>query len=229
VQDSEFPLAAFHKLGYTHVAINGQKGYHGVAIVSKIPLQIIDRRSFCEKGMPAISLWHCPRRRARQAITLHNFYVPAGGDEPDPAINPKFAHKLAFLDEMTHWTNAKDRGDRRNSGWRSHIAPLETDVWNHKALLRVVSHTPIEVEKLNLLRDAGPWIDVLRHFVGAEERLYTWWSYRAGLGEVRQRAALTMFGSAKALSRVSTAPGFFARAAAGSAFRHVPVMVDFRL
>ena len=49
-RDSEFPLAAFHKLGYPHVAINGQKGYHGVAIASKIPLQIIDRRSFCEKG-----------------------------------------------------------------------------------------------------------------------------------------------------------------------------------
>ena len=33
----------------------------------------------------------------------NNFYVPAGGDEPDPAVNLKFAHKLAFLDEMRGW------------------------------------------------------------------------------------------------------------------------------
>ena len=26
---------------------------------------------------------------------------------------------------------------------------------------------------------AGPWVDAVRHFVPASERLYTWWSYRA--------------------------------------------------
>ena len=59
------------------------------------------------------------------------------------------------------------------------IAPLETDVWSHKALLSVVSHTPVEVEKLGLVRAAGPWIDAMRRYVPAEEKLYTWWSYRA--------------------------------------------------
>jgi len=49
-RDSEFPLVAFHKLGYPYAAINGQRGYHGVAIASKLPLTIVDRRSFCEKG-----------------------------------------------------------------------------------------------------------------------------------------------------------------------------------
>ena len=138
-RDSEFPLAAFHKLGYPHVAINGQKGYHGVAIASKIPLQIIDRRSFCEKGDARhIAVALSPGGAHGKAITLHNFYVPAGGDEPDPAINPKFAHKLAFLDEMTHWTNAEGIAatDAILVG-DLNIAPLETDVWNHKALLRV--------------------------------------------------------------------------------------------
>ena len=36
-RDAEFPTAAFRKWGYEHIAINGQKGYHGVATVSKIP------------------------------------------------------------------------------------------------------------------------------------------------------------------------------------------------
>jgi exodeoxyribonuclease-3 len=232
-RDSEFPLAAFHKLGYTHVAINGQKGYHGVAIVSKIPLQIIDRRSFCEKGDARhIAVALSPGGAHGKAITLHNFYVPAGGDEPDPAINPKFAHKLAFLDEMTHWTNAEGIAatDAILVG-DLNIAPLETDVWNHKALLRVVSHTPIEVEKLNLLRDAGPWIDVLRHFVAPEERLYTWWSYRARDWEKSDRG--------RRLDHVWVSKSLKPRLDSARIFResrgwerpsdHVPVMVDFRL
>ena len=59
------------------------------------------------------------------------------------------------------------------------IAPLETDVWNHKALLRVVSHTPVEVQALRALQASHRWHDAVRHFVPPSERLYTWWSYRA--------------------------------------------------
>ncbi len=180
-RDSEFPLAAFHKLGYPHVAINGQKGYHGVAVASKLPFDLIDRRSFCDKGDARhIAVTLSPTQGEGRPLTLHNFYVPAGGDEPDPDINPKFAHKLAFLDEMAEWvtshqiakTDAVIAGDLN-------IAPMEADVWNHKALLRVVSHTPVEVEKLGLVAEAGPWVDAMRHYVAHDEKLYTWWSYRA--------------------------------------------------
>ena len=59
------------------------------------------------------------------------------------------------------------------------IAPLEMDVWSHKQLLSVVSHTPVEVARLDGLQRAGGFVDAVRHFVPPEERLYTWWSYRA--------------------------------------------------
>lgn len=179
-RDSEFPLSDFHALGYPHVAIHGQKGYHGVAIASKLPFAAIDRQDFCAKGDARhISVVVMPGGGTRP-LTLHNFYVPAGGDEPDPAINPKFAHKLAFLEEMAGWI-AKDKIAHADCVMVGdlNIAPLETDVWNHKALLKVVSHTPIEVEKLGLVYKAGPWVDALRHHVPPEQRLYTWWSYRA--------------------------------------------------
>jgi exodeoxyribonuclease III len=178
-RDAEFPAAAFRKFGYEHIALNGQKGYHGVATVSKIPFGTVDRRPFCDKGDARhISVTVAPTDV--RAFTLHNFYVPAGGDEPDPMINPKFAHKLAFLDEMAAWMRADQiaSGDAVIVG-DLNIAPLETDVWNHKALLKVVSHTPIEVEKLGRVFDAGPWFDALRHYVPPDERLYTWWSYRS--------------------------------------------------
>ena len=113
-------------------------------------------------------------------VELHNIYVPAGGDIPDPAENPKFAHKLQFLDELTAWFGAeRDGGKPMIAVGDLNIAPLEMDVWSHKQLLTVVSHTPVEVERLGKLQSAGGFVDAVRHFVPPEERLYTWWSYRA--------------------------------------------------
>ncbi len=112
-------------------------------------------------------------------IRLHNFYIPAGGDEPDPAVNVKFAHKLAFLDEMRGWLTGVETDRKAILVGDLNIAPLETDVWSHKQLLRVVSHTPVETARFEEVRAAGGWVDAVRHFVPAEEKLYTWWSYRA--------------------------------------------------
>jgi exodeoxyribonuclease-3 len=177
--DGEFPRDEFHRLGYDHLAINGQKGYHGVAVISRIPIKESEKRAFCDKG---------DARHARvtlggektDGLDVHNFYVPAGGDEPDPAINEKFAHKLAFLDELEEWTRmAKIAARRAILVGDLNIAPLEHDVWSHKALLSVVSHTPIEVEKLTRAQRAGEWVDALRKFVPATQKLYTWWSYRS--------------------------------------------------
>ena len=179
-RDAEFPLGAFRHAGYEHIAINGQKGYHGVAIVSRVPFSLIERRGFCEKGDARHIAVTLDPPGCDRAITVHNFYVPAGGDEPDPAINPKFAHKLAFLDEMAAWTASEGIAVRDAVLVGDlNVAPLEQDVWNHKALLKIVSHTPIEVAKLTGAQQAGPWVDVLRHHVPADQKLYTWWSYRS--------------------------------------------------
>ena len=180
-RDSEFPAAEFHRLGYPHVAINGQKGYHGVAIVSRIPFAAIDKREFCQKGDARhVAVTFEAGSFDSKKWTLHNFYVPAGGDEPDPEINIKFAHKLAFLDEMTEWF-AGDQSEGENSILVGdlNIAPLEHDVWSHKALLKVVSHTPVEVAGLARVLASGNWVDAMRKMVPEPEKLYTWWSYRS--------------------------------------------------
>ena len=36
--DDAFPLKRLKRLGYEHIALNGHKGNHGGAIVSKLPL-----------------------------------------------------------------------------------------------------------------------------------------------------------------------------------------------
>jgi exodeoxyribonuclease-3 len=175
--DANFPFGAFRDAGYPHIAINGQKGYHGVAIVSRIPFMSFSRRDFCAKGDARhlhVVLGGEP------GLELHNFYVPAGGDEPDPKINVKFAHKLAFVGEMSDWARQEKPGARRSILVGDlNIAPLEHDVWSHKSLLGVVSHTPIEVDKLKRAQAAGQWFDALRKFVPDDQKLYTWWSYRS--------------------------------------------------
>jgi exodeoxyribonuclease-3 len=175
--DDLFPFDRLHALGYRHVEIHGQKGYHGVATISRRPLEVVERRRFCD-------IADCRHISVRvsaggRSILIHNFYVPAGGDEPDPEINPKFRHKLDFVAEMNAVLAENEDLSASILVGDLNIAPLEHDVWSHKQLLRVVSHTPVETESFEAMREAGGWVDLMRLNVPAEQKIYTWWSYRA--------------------------------------------------
>ena len=173
--DELFPHQAVEALGYRYGLVHGMKGYNGVAILSRLPLDAPSTRTWCSRKDCRHAAVELPG-----GIELHNIYVPAGGDLPDPDTNPKFAHKLQFLDEVTAWFAAKRQDQRPMIALGDfNVAPLETDVWSHRQLLTVVSHTPVEVERLDRLQRAGAFVDAVRHFVPAQERLYTWWSYRA--------------------------------------------------
>ncbi|MBI4275158.1 MAG: exodeoxyribonuclease III [Rhizobiales bacterium] len=179
--DDKFPHKRFKRLGYEHTALNGQKGYHGVGVLSRLPFDFISIRVFCGKSDSRhISVKLGERAGLRDPITLHNLYVPAGGDVPDPSTNEKFSHKLAFLDEMRECLELiPGRHERAILLGDLNVAPLEHDVWNHKQLLDVVSHTPIECDKLIAAQTRASWIDTLRTFVPEPTKLFTWWSYRS--------------------------------------------------
>jgi exodeoxyribonuclease-3 len=173
--DALFPRAPFEAAGYRHIAINGMKGYNGVAILSRIPFDAHDIHHRCGRE-------DCRHLQIRlpDGTEIHNLYIPSGGDIPDPDLNEKFAHKLQFLDEMRDWWPANRRSDQRLILVGDlNIAPLEHDVWSHRQLLDVVSHTPVEVEKLEAMQRSLGFVDAARHFVPPKEKLYTWWSYRA--------------------------------------------------
>lgn len=182
----QFPFAAIRDAGYPFLAESGQSGYHGVAIVSRLPFEWNDLRRFCGKE----DCRHIAVTVGRLApVMVHNFYVPAGGDIPDPTINEKFAHKLQFLGEMEQWfgDGALPPDHRGIVVGDLNVAPLEHDVWSHKEMLKVVSHTPVETTGLNRVIAAGKWIDVMRNHVPSSEKLYTWWSYRARDWEASNR------------------------------------------
>jgi exodeoxyribonuclease-3 len=171
----KFPAQAFADAGYTYQAVRGFKGYNGVAVVSRLPIKETVSHPFCgREDARHIAV------RIDGGPELHDFYVPAGGDEPDPDVNEKFRHKLDFLDEMTGWFKANRKpDDPMILVGDLNIAPLETDVWSHRQLQKVVSHTPVEVEALARVQDSFGWIDAVRHRIPPDEKLYTWWSYRS--------------------------------------------------
>jgi len=175
-QNDQFPSKAFKALGYEHMAVHGQKGYHGVATVSKHPLTEIASTDYCNKG----DTRHVQANveTSSGTVCIHNFYVPAGGDIPDVTKNEKFQHKLDFLEEMRS-LRAVEKGVPQVLVGDLNIAPLETDVWSHKQLLKVVSHTPIETETMIEIMKNGGWTDVMRQHIPPEEKLFTWWSYRS--------------------------------------------------
>lgn len=177
--DEFFPLQTFIEAGYKHTHIHGQKSYNGVAVLSKVPFtstEIHHRvgREDCRHIAVCVD-----SKKLKKPVELHCLYIPAGGDIPDPEVNEKFDHKLKFVDEMTSWFKKNKKPDAPLIALGDfNIAPQEHDVWSHKQLLGVVSHTPIEVEKLNKMQKSLGWIDASRHLVPAEEKCYTWWSYR---------------------------------------------------
>ena len=172
VIDGDFPESPFRKLGYEHVIKHGQRMHHGVAIISRVPVIEDDRFD-----------WQANREarhvgvRLPNGVRLENVYVPAGGDVPDREVNPKFGQKLDFVERMTEWARGLTVPTILTGDFN--IAPLECDVWSHKQLLDVVSHTPIEVAALARLQAAHDWVDLGRHFIPAPNRNFTWWSYRA--------------------------------------------------
>lgn len=177
--DHVFPLEGLRSFGFRHVAKVGQKGYNGVAILSRFPFASVDPRGWCEReDARHLAVTLGPEAGKAAGFVIHNFYVPAGGDLPDPGLNPKFAHKLQFLDEMRRWGRMRETRPAILVG-DLNVAPLEHDVWSHRQLLGVVSHTPVETEALTAMREEGGWVDGARHLVPEPTKIYTWWSYRS--------------------------------------------------
>jgi exodeoxyribonuclease III len=234
VEDGKFPLSDVRKLGFTHIAFNGQKGYHGVAIFSKLPFDQVEKLDFCSKGDARhIAIRFGPETGPLAGTLVHNLYIPAGGDLPDPEANPKFAHKLSFLEELDQWfaRGFPARDDRAILVGDLNVAPLEQDVWSHRQLLDVVSHTPVETEAMKRMMATGNWVDLMRRFVPETDKLYTWWSYRAADWAASDRgrrldhiwASQALAPAAKSLEVLREARGW------NRPSDHVPVSVTFHL
>src|SRR5436190_7291895 len=141
-REGEFPLNAFRDMGLPHVKIAGQKGWHGVAIASALPLE------------PARPLEVCREKHARcvgatvAGVEIHNFYIPAGGDTPDRAENPKFDHKLDFYEKLTAEIPRRDPKAPLLVTGDPTAAPSEPAAWHDRYMLKPVSPPRVEIHAL---------------------------------------------------------------------------------
>tara|TARA_B100000886_G_scaffold339929_1_gene307000 strand:- start:1168 stop:1953 length:786 start_codon:yes stop_codon:yes gene_type:complete len=222
VPDDMFPSGEITDLGFNHIIHSGMKSYNGVAILSKDPVKLAKTKKWCGKT-------DCRHIAANlsNGIELHNFYVPAGGDIPDRTLNKKFDHKLQFLSEMQDWFFSMPKADRILVG-DLNIAPLEHDVWSHKQLLKVVSHTPIEVDALFALQNSNDWIDTVRYFIPPEKPVFTWWSYRNRRwpGNNRGRRLDHIWATKTLAPRLKNAGVFTQARGWEKPSDHVPVLLD---
>lgn len=172
-REGEFPREAFVEMGLPHLRIAGQKGWHGVAIASRLPIDDAPPLDVCREG-------HARCVGAVVAgVEIHNFYIPAGGDIPDREANPKFDHKLDFYEKLTAELAKRDKKAPLAIVGDLNVAPGEFDVWNHKYMSKIVSHTPVEVDAFGQLKASLDFIDLLRETTPEPEKLASWWSYRA--------------------------------------------------
>ncbi len=172
-REGEFPTEAFVAMGLPHLKVAGQKGWHGVAIASRLPLEAAPPLDVCREGHA-----RCVSAKVR-GVELHNFYIPAGGDVADRTLNPKFDHKLDFYEKLTAHYAARDGADPILLAGDLNIAPGEHDVWNHRHMSKIVSHTPVEIETMARLREAGGFLDLGRAATPEPDKMFSWWSYRA--------------------------------------------------
>ncbi|MGH7025300.1 MAG: exodeoxyribonuclease III [Caulobacteraceae bacterium] len=172
-QAGEFPVQAFVDAGLPQLAISGQKGWHGVAIASRLPIEPVAPLAVCREGHA-----RCVSGRIA-GVEIHNLYIPAGGDTPDRALNAKFDHKLDFFARLTADMAARDPAAPLILAGDLNVAPGEHDVWNHRFMSKVVSHTPVEVEAMAALKASLAFRDPIREASPDPAKLFSWWSYRA--------------------------------------------------
>ena len=111
------------------------------------------------------------------------------------------------------------------------VAPSENDVWNHKQLLKIVSHTPIEVGRLTRLFNSLDFVDAVRKFYPEPQKVFSWWSYRNPNWQTNNKG--------RRLDHVWVSPNLSERVKRAEILKdfrsterpsdHVPVMVEIRL
>lgn len=174
-----FPTEFFEKRNYK-CSVNGIRSYNGVAVISKQEPQNCFSHDYCGKN----DARHIEVQI--EGYKIHSVYVPAGGDEPDSSKNKKFQHKLDFLDKLSDFV-AERKSEKMIICGDLNVAPYEEDVWSHKQLRNVVSHTDIERNKLLKIMKNGNMQDAIRKFINPPHNIFTWWSYRSPNFKVNNR------------------------------------------
>lgn len=168
VEDDKFPQKPFEEIGY-HLAINGQKAYNGVAILSKFPFEEI-RKDLIKAGEQKRTI-----EALIKGIRILNVYFPHGGFRGEE----KFFYKLEFYMKIKNYIVRNNYlSEKFIILGDFNVALEDNDVWDAELLRGAIGFIDEEREALREIISLG-FVDVLRSHHD-NERIFTWWDYRAG-------------------------------------------------
>ena len=192
--DGEFPHAAFEALGY-RVETHGQKGWNGVAIATKAPLEVTQCGLPGQEGMGARLI-----RCRVEDIDFATVYCP-NGKSLDHADFPR---KLDWFDSLTDYLGGIDANQPFVLGGDFNIVPAALDCWRGEAADDTIFCTKEERGRYQRLLDAG-LVDLFRHRY-PDEQQYSWWDYRGGAFHRGMGLRIDMLlGNASVVSRLGDA------------------------
>ena len=169
ISDEQFQVAVFEDLGY-HCSFHGQKGWNGVAILSRSPGHVT------QIGLPGQEDSGARLLTVQvEGISLSSLYCPNGKS----LGHENFARKLSWLDSLIEHIAAQHRPeDPVVLGGDFNVVPTALDTWNEQALRGELFHTDAERSRIQRLVDWG-FVDIFRDR-HPDEHGFTWWDYRAG-------------------------------------------------
>src|SRR5690606_21491206 len=172
--DEQFPRMEIEALGY-HVETHGQKGFNGVAILSKLRFDEVMR------GLPGNDGDHQARfiegvfSTSGGALRVVSLYLPNG----NPIGTEKFTYKLEWMGRLECWTEERlAREEPLVLAGDYNIIPEPIDAKNPEAWLGDALFPPESRRAFRRLANLG-MTDALRA-VSDAEGLYTFWDYQAG-------------------------------------------------
>jgi exodeoxyribonuclease-3 len=219
VTAEEFPLELFEELGY-HVLIHGQKGWNGVAIVSKSPAEVT------AQGLPGQGEFGARLVSANvDGLSFTTVYCPNGKD----VTHEDFPRKLAWYESLVeHWRTAHDPGEAAVLCGDFNIVPTAIDSWRGDTADGTIFHTTEERERFSRLTELGLF-DLYRDR-HPDDQAFSWWDYRGGAFHRGQGLRIDfLLGTASVLERVSNVEidrDFRKKKDGLTASDHAPVIAD---
>lgn len=171
--DEAFPTQRFEDLGY-NVAVHGQKGFNGVALLSKLPLDDVTRGLAGDPDDVQARYIEAVVSIPSGVLRVVNIYLPNGNGAPE-----KFTYKLAWMGRLRERAKALltfeepfvIAGDYN-------VIPAPADVYNPEAWLDDALFRPETRAHFQALLNLG--LTEAFRACHDEPHRFTFWDYQAG-------------------------------------------------
>ncbi len=168
ITDEDFPTAFFNDLGY-HVAAYGQKAWNGVAVLSRKPIEVLER------GLPGEDTFGARLLRVRvDDLVFTTVYCPNGKD----LGHDDFPSKLAWFDSLLRYWTARDRAVPAILCGDFNVVPTDLDSWIDGDTSELIFHTKDERDRYAALLELG-FVDLFRQRY-PDKKAFSWWDFRGG-------------------------------------------------